>query len=434
MHSPLFVISVSVNKMTRKWKKNRKQVVKSSQATVRAKVPTPFADAAEHVGNLLPWKGVGKWARAVGGAIGTILGSGDYVTNSEPVRYNTLRGDPPQFASSKPGNIVKHREYIGDITTSGTAGAWSSTSFALNPGMSGAFPWLSNIAQCYQQYKMHGCCFEFISMSADALNSTNTALGSVILATEYNANAPAYTSKQTMENAEFSISTKPSKSVIHMIECARDQSVLGELYVRTIDSTSTSSDLRLSDLGFVQVATTGFQGTNVNIGELWVTYEVEFLKPYLPPGGAELPGFHFMSTGVTNSAPFGTTIAATSGNISYALANSTTLNIVGLQIGALYETQLLWGGSSTAIVASPSVSLTGMNFVNLLGPSTADSSSYMNSPYPGSSPASARFMYVGFATATSSIAIITLGTGGTLPTGTPSVDVLFTQLDSTITK
>jgi hypothetical protein len=39
------------------------------------------------------------------------------------------------------------------------------------------FPWLSNIAQNFESYKLRGLVFEFKSMSGDALTSTNTALG-----------------------------------------------------------------------------------------------------------------------------------------------------------------------------------------------------------------------------------------------------------------
>ena len=60
--------------------------------------------------------------------------------------------------------------------------------------------------------------FEFRTMSADALNSVNTALGQVIMATDYNAANPPFGQKSEMENYEFGQSCKPSESQIHPIE------------------------------------------------------------------------------------------------------------------------------------------------------------------------------------------------------------------------
>lgn len=60
-------------------------------------------------------------------------------------------------------------------------------------------------------------------MSADALNSVNTALGQVIMATDYNAANPPFGQKSEMENYEFGQSCKPSESQIHPIE-VRSQS------------------------------------------------------------------------------------------------------------------------------------------------------------------------------------------------------------------
>lgn len=73
--------------------------------------------------------------------------------------------------------IITHREYIGDVITSGTAGAFKTNTYYINPGLNKTFPWLSQIAQNFESYRMLGCAFEFKSMSSDALNSTNTALG-----------------------------------------------------------------------------------------------------------------------------------------------------------------------------------------------------------------------------------------------------------------
>lgn len=59
---------------------------------------------------------------------------------------------------------------------------------------------------------IEGMYLEYRTMSADALNSTNTALGQVIMSAQYNAGNPDFTNKQEMENYEGGVSVKPSQS------------------------------------------------------------------------------------------------------------------------------------------------------------------------------------------------------------------------------
>jgi hypothetical protein len=73
--------------------------------------------------------------------------------------------------------MVMNREFIGDIITSSTAGAFSANTFYVNPGNANTFPWLSNVALQFESYTCHGLLFEYRTMSSDSLNSTNTALG-----------------------------------------------------------------------------------------------------------------------------------------------------------------------------------------------------------------------------------------------------------------
>jgi len=208
----------------------------------------------------------------------TILGLGAYtVKQNSFLPTSSMRIVNP----THPGEtVIRHREYLQDIFTSSTANTFKIQQFPINAAHSETFPFLSQIAQNYEQFRVEGMLFEFRSMSADALNSTNTALGSVIMATQYNAANPPFTSKSQMENYEFGESCKPSSCMVHMIECARIQTTIDELYTRA-GAVPAGQDQRLYDLGSFQIATTGFQGTSVNVGELWVTYQVALLKPKL---------------------------------------------------------------------------------------------------------------------------------------------------------
>lgn len=254
--------------------------------------PGPWGKAGRFIGGALggAYGGAGgaKLGSAVGGLahyIGRIFGSGDYVMSPNPVKYNVLVNESqvPQFGSMPNTVHIRHREYIGDVVTSNVAGAFRIQDFPINPGMGVTFPWLSQVCGAtFQQHRINGMVFEFRTMSSDALNSTNTALGSVVMATEYDSLGTPFVNKFEMENTEFGVSCKPSCNMMHAIECDRRQTTVSELYIRNAAPPATA-DRRLYDLGRFSIATTGFQGTNVNIGELWVTYDITLFKAILEP-------------------------------------------------------------------------------------------------------------------------------------------------------
>lgn len=213
-----------------------------------------------------------------------IRGRGDYVLGpgfKGPTAFGsggTTYTTPAAFGGGPGGDVhIAHREYIGQVATDGVAFATQYT-LPINPGMAQTFPWLSQFAASYEEYEFVGLVFEFISTSSNALDSQNTALGSVMMATQYNANNPPFTSMQTMLQYDKVLSTKPSNSAIHAVECAPRRTVLPEMYVRTQDV--PGQDKRLYDLGVFQICTVG-QQTGCEIGQLWVNYQVKLRKPKL---------------------------------------------------------------------------------------------------------------------------------------------------------
>lgn len=256
----------------------RSAAAKPSQSQVNSAVNALVKTAGGAVGNMI--------APGVGGIIGSgladgahrmfkqITGFGDYEVNNNSLMVDSV----PQFANSNRSVRVKHREYIGDVI-SGAAGTFSIKEYPINPGLPSTFPWLSNMASQYEEYKIKGMIFEFKTMSSDALNSTNTALGQVIMATQYNVLSNPFVTKQQMENYQFACSTKPSTSLIHPVECEPHETPMPELFVRGFNQSTTGADARLYDFGNFYVATNGLQGANVNLGELWCSYEIELFKP-----------------------------------------------------------------------------------------------------------------------------------------------------------
>lgn len=299
----------------------------------------------------------------VGHGIKRLTGFGDY-----KVAQNTLMtGAPPSVSNSKQGSggavRISHKEYIGDILSSASASTFSIEKFPIQPGSPKTFPWLSTVANQFQEYELNGMIFHFRSMSADALNSTNTALGSVMLSTDYNAVSPAFASKSEMENAQYANSIKPSESVIHAIECARQSSVLSNLYVRSDEVVSSANDIRFYDLGNFYIASTGMQGTSVNLGELWVSYDVSLYKPRLwGTLGENIQWWNGYSvTGVTNALPLGTADLVISDNSNITVSIDLTNQILTLPSSSApksYIMRTFWRGTRTASLNPPGTSYT----------------------------------------------------------------------------
>lgn len=255
----------------------------------------------------------------IGSKIGSAIGSGLGAGAEHFVRWLTgfgdyevkenvlLTQDPPPMIneSNKGGTLIRHREYLQDVITSPTTGAFKLDSYLINAANEKTFPFLHQCAMNYEQYSLEGMIFEFRSMSADALNSTNTALGSVVMATNYDALDANFKQKSEMENYEFGNSCKPSVNMMHPIECAPRQTTLTELYTLN-GAAPPGADLRFYHWGNFQLATVGFQAASVNIGELWVTYQVRLLKPKLFTAlGLEIGDAVISNSTYTNLLPLG---------------------------------------------------------------------------------------------------------------------------------
>lgn len=359
----------------------------SGDYTYRYKGKTPFADAARHMGSYF---GYGDMAAAVGHGIGRIIGSGDYETGPM-VKSNVLVNstEVPQFEGLGRGNVVMHREYIGDVITSSTIGGFKNDSYTINPGNDRTFPWLSTIAQNYEQYKIHGMIFMFKSTSGESVASTNTALGTVIMATDYNVNAPAYRTKNEMEQSQFAQSFKSAASAIHGIECAKDEIPINAFYIRT-GAVPANDSIKWYDLANFQIATQGFQAASVNIGEIWVSYLVEFLKPQVPFSiGGTVNSQRIVRSDLTNAAPLGLIPNSSTGNLSVA-TNSTSVAITSVTPGQLYLVEMAWACTTAVAWTPPVLAFTGCD-PQLLGPARTTGVPYTVFEAPGSGASSNEF-------------------------------------------
>lgn len=300
-----------------------------------------------------------------------LVGNGAYAPMNFGVQSNsfmkeiTANGPPSVWTTNNQTYVFRHREYIGDVISDSVASTFNLSSFPIQPGNATTFPWLNKILRNFQQYRVEGMLFEFVSASSDALNSTNTALGSVLMATNYNSGESDWTNKIQMMQTEFCSVAKPSCSILHPIECKPSLTTVENLYVRT-GAVPSGQDIRLYDLGKFQIATTGIQGTSVNLGQLWVTYEIVALKPVLNVNdGGFLTDFHSGETGITPTVLFGTdTVLAQGSNAGTTISGQTiSFNeaLPGDQYLVVYQQA---GSANIAGVPAPTLTYTQSNSVS----------------------------------------------------------------------
>lgn len=401
-----------------------------------------FSKAGSDIGGAI----AGNTGAAIGNIGGSLLnraiyaltGFGDY-----KIKQNSLipeSNSPPKVLNRGKEFVMRHREYIQDMySASGTANSPSPfvvQGFPIQPGDFTTFPWLATIADKFEQYRIEGMLFEFKSMYSDAVVTTNGSLGNIMLATEYNAGAPAFPNKQALENYEFAQSCKPSCSVIHPIECARAQTVLSELYVRH-GLVPTGEDVKTYDFGDFYFGSQGIPlgaaGAAVNLGELWVTYQISFLKPKIVTSSSSYidSGFAYFSSPPANPlpgqgnpglSPYGTVawsannlVRRSDSNINVNITADDTIVFTLTSVPMVYEIEAKW--YSATVDAAATWRAPNFNFINCSSVNPNTTGSYQNVLIPNAATTGGRgcstryFVRVPAATPSLPTATVTIGAG-----------------------
>jgi len=148
-------------------------------------------------------------------------------SSSVAVRRNMMSSGVSARIPRQVGNLFSavtkipyREECLGAVST---AVAFTNTTYILNAANSSTFPWLSAIAAKYEYYRFSRLSFKFVSSSADAVGSTNTALGTIIMNVNYDVLDTAFGSQIQMEDyggGKVVSEEVPSVSFEHRIEPA----------------------------------------------------------------------------------------------------------------------------------------------------------------------------------------------------------------------
>lgn len=231
-----------------------------------------------------------NYGSQLGGLIGNglqslseVIGFGDYTVAKNSMSQLLAGSGPPAIVNFGKGDatVVRHREYIGDLRSGQFLPTASVTDFTIlefniNPGTSKLFPWLSRMANLFQFFEINGMVIELKTTSSNY--AANMALGTMFVATNYNSLDSPPTNKIELLNMEFSTSSAPSCSQLHLVECARKFTVQDKLYV-TADSNYKGGDPRLFNLGTVYIGSYGCPAEDTAIAEMWISYELSLYRP-----------------------------------------------------------------------------------------------------------------------------------------------------------
>lgn len=144
---------------------------------------------------------------------GMYTGRGSYVGNS------LMGSTPPQVITSaidETGAVtVSKLEFLSEIYGPPSGDAFNVQKFELNPGLENTFPWLSQVAQNYEEYEFVQLVFSYRSTVTDIGSSTTGQCGTVIMATVYDPSSAVFTDKTAMMGYDGSMSSKTTENMVH---------------------------------------------------------------------------------------------------------------------------------------------------------------------------------------------------------------------------
>jgi len=230
------------------------------------------------------------------------------VQSSVPVSYsNKITVQKPRIGRGG-SLIVTHAELLSDVVTDvGYKGGLNVFSCSVNPGLQKVFPWLSNIARNFQEYKARSVKIIYISDCA-----TSTA-GQIMMTASYDASLSAPNNETDFSNYEGMVADNVWKCVELNLDKKGMNSQL-HYYVRGTNPNTVikNEDIKLLDCANIYIAYINAPA-NATLGKLWIEYSFELLRPFSNQGlQQEIVSNSFLtsSTSSTKLLPLGATSGA----------------------------------------------------------------------------------------------------------------------------
>lgn len=250
-------------------------------------------------------------------------------------------------------------ECLGNVST---ANAFSNGDYIINPSNTRTFPRLSKIAANFEMYDFSKLVFRFVSSSATAVASTNTALGTIMMNTNYDVVDPKFPSQIQMEDYGGIAEAVPSRNLSHTVNVRgmkgglRADSDSSRLLRYNLSGTGVSPTYPANtsahdyDLGRFQVASAGAQVSSV-AGRLYVDYSLNLHRWKTDT----ITNQTDVSAHTRESPASSCTAAAQFGTSGSVLQSGSTFPIVVgtgsfiLPVVGRYMIMILWTGTGIAV-------------------------------------------------------------------------------------
>lgn len=269
-------------------------------------------------------------------------------------------GQPILESSSVAGDArirVRHREYLADITG---AASFTNQQFPINPGMNVTFPWLASVAQNFEKYLFRSLQFEY-----EPRSSTANA-GSIMAAIDYDAADAAPVDKTQFMAQHGAVSSATWEECCFVADrmSLSSQGQGGSRYIRE-GTLASNLDIKTYDTGVFNIASQGGPGSDV--GELYVSYDVELMTPSLEVASNPLSAKVTAGGSVSKTAFFGSA-PVVAGLLPLSVSATTlTFNSVGqylvessFQGTGLNDVTLTGTASSTLLATSTNAASTAL--------------------------------------------------------------------------
>jgi hypothetical protein len=186
-------------------------------------------------------------------------------TTSKPVPAATAITSytgKPRTTATKDGNVrLSHRGLISGFTGSTT---FVAQNFQVNPGLASVFPWASQLARSYDKYIFRKLKFEFRSVVP------TTTAGVVMMSFDYDTLDSLPVSKFEHAQTTPNVESNSFNSFELQVQCDNTPRFVRQGAIADVD-------LKTYDLG--QLVISSSYGAAALVGEVYVDYEVELMKP-----------------------------------------------------------------------------------------------------------------------------------------------------------
>jgi len=235
--------------------------------------------------------------------------SGRTRTVYQPIaKSKTVVSKQPMIFAGKGYTRFVHSELLDTVSSTGTNTFLQNLlTYAINPGLSSTFPWLSTQALGFERYTFNSISFEYVARTA------TTNQGSILMAPDYDPDDRQPVNEKSLGSYQDSVDGVVWENLLCYLDAGALHSDMKTKYNRYGNFTAGgSTSIREYDCGnfYVNITDTGGGSTSIGYGKLWVHYDVVLSVPRVvsPVTLAYIQACNIngTATGSTVAIPFGT--------------------------------------------------------------------------------------------------------------------------------